>query len=860
MVEIRVDTAALRSFVVRVRDVRGRTLGSGVLAAPGWTLTCGHVVAGHADVLLDGAGLPSSAGTGGAVGGWPAVVTLRSEPLRGDGLWPFPDLALLRFDPGLAHPVAPLDSAVWPERMGREPVLTGDTVTGWGFPRREEGREPPGSPASFVVEGVEGDGFVTLKAGEARPGLSGAPMVCPRARTVVGLMSATRGTGVELGGYVSPVSALREPDLFTMAVDHAEAASMLADVLAANRLSVLTDRTPWLSVLALREPGDLVEQPWGQFHKTARSDPADLLRADFGVVDYLFRDAELERIRREWCETPEPLGVLVVRGVGGSGKTRFAIQLCRRMIARGWLAGWLSHTDGSVPDDAPALAVAVPRLLVVDYVEATDPQRLATVVTRLAESATALAPARLILVTRTRVGGLADPLDTIGEIANARVKHLLNLGQESDRATQPLSPSQRTVLFQTASAALAAAWQVPATPAMVDLSHERYQWPLDVLFEALDRVLTGDTTPNPTPPVGRVLAHEQRYWSATLPDVDPHLASWIAAAATIAGADTLDEAHTLLAIHPALRHDDQAALRTRLIDWWSQLQPGRRHLNPLRPDRLGEHLAASVLPDFGDDAGAVLSDLLTLPSDRQLAACLDLLARAKTNSPTVRQLLRIAIPQQLEVLAARAQRAADPAHDGTVDRSIADNVLRHLTPDILDRITDPAHALPGRYRDAAVACTALSMLARETGRSEDARRIATAALHIDRALADANPDNPVHRRDIAIDHLALADLDRDAGRREAAAEGYRQAQQVYQQLADLDPSNPTYRRSVAVVLTSRGDLAMDLGGLDEARRYYQEAYEIDQTLVAEHPGNTTYAADLEVDRDRLRRLDQGAQP
>jgi tetratricopeptide (TPR) repeat protein len=107
---------------------------------------------------------------------------------------------------------------------------------------------------------------------------------------------------------------------------------------------------------------------------------------------------------------------------------------------------------------------------------------------------------------------------------------------------------------------------------------------------------------------------------------------------------------------------------------------------------------------------------------------------------------------------------------------------------------------------------------------------------------------------VAIALQRLADLDLEAGRREAAAEGYQRAQEIYRQVAELDPGNPTYRRSVATVLTSLGDLALDREGPDLARRYYQEALEIDQTLVADHPDNMTYTADLEVDRDRLRRI------
>src|SRR5206468_10606091 len=100
------------------------------------------------------------------------------------------------------------------------------------------------------------------------------------------------------------------------------------------------------------------------------------------------------------------------------------------MGGRGWLAGWLPDHDDAV------LATKVPRLLVIDYVEAADPQYLARVLMRLSTAATPMAPARLLLLTRTRVGGLSDPLDVLAERTNARVRHMLALGEEADGATR----------------------------------------------------------------------------------------------------------------------------------------------------------------------------------------------------------------------------------------------------------------------------------------------------------------------------------------------------------------------------------------------------------------------------------------
>lgn len=47
----------------------------------------------------------------------------------------------------------------------------------WGYSEREDGVAPTGSPASFLCEGIEGDDYLKLKAGQAAPGLSGAPLV-----------------------------------------------------------------------------------------------------------------------------------------------------------------------------------------------------------------------------------------------------------------------------------------------------------------------------------------------------------------------------------------------------------------------------------------------------------------------------------------------------------------------------------------------------------------------------------------------------------------------------------------------------------------------------------------------------------
>src|SRR5712692_2062316 len=177
----RVESRQLRRHVVRIDRVEGPPLGSGFFVAPGWVLTCAHVVydtarsAEIADVVV----VPDSSVGSGPL---PATVVSRSSPGAGAALWPFPDLALVRLSTPCAHPCAWLDA--------RDPG--GDAeCTSWGHARRETGVDPVGSPASFGFEGVEGDGYLKLKAGEAAAGLSGAPLVCPVRRGVVGVVTAT---------------------------------------------------------------------------------------------------------------------------------------------------------------------------------------------------------------------------------------------------------------------------------------------------------------------------------------------------------------------------------------------------------------------------------------------------------------------------------------------------------------------------------------------------------------------------------------------------------------------------------------------------------------------------------------------
>src|ERR1700683_1220504 len=93
-----VDSRQLRRVEVRVDTTGGEIRGTGFFAAPGWVITCAHVVEGVSDAVVVPADHRVDAG------GVRWQVAARSMPAAGGGaLWPFPDLALLRADSEVDH-------------------------------------------------------------------------------------------------------------------------------------------------------------------------------------------------------------------------------------------------------------------------------------------------------------------------------------------------------------------------------------------------------------------------------------------------------------------------------------------------------------------------------------------------------------------------------------------------------------------------------------------------------------------------------------------------------------------------------------------------------------------------------------
>ncbi|MFG2295533.1 trypsin-like peptidase domain-containing protein [Streptomyces sp. NPDC048603] len=183
------------------------TWGSGFFIAPGWVLTCAHVVGegGGAPVRLTGReiGITFSSGDDGATGTVAGrVECVLPEPdgrPRPAGLWPLPDIALVRVLAPVSH------ACVW---LSDRPRPRFEEVAYFGC--TDEMGYPEITGRTTTLRGVLGRQSA-LRLGaedEVEAGMSGGPVVDLVRGEVVGVVKARRQGGG--GGLAVAITQLRE--------------------------------------------------------------------------------------------------------------------------------------------------------------------------------------------------------------------------------------------------------------------------------------------------------------------------------------------------------------------------------------------------------------------------------------------------------------------------------------------------------------------------------------------------------------------------------------------------------------------------------------------------------------------------
>ena len=150
--------------------------------------------------------------------------------------------------------------------------------------------------------------------------------------------------------------------------------------------------------------------------------PLRLLRAEYGITPFQSRD-ELT-VLRHWAEevaAGDRTGLAVVHGLGGSGKTRLALELAARLRRLGWYAGTLPRGEAGVEWLG---TVASPLLVIVDYADG----RVDGVIALLAAVRNRRRPAVVVLTARSTEG---DWLPDIEVRAGRRPARLPDRGRRT---------------------------------------------------------------------------------------------------------------------------------------------------------------------------------------------------------------------------------------------------------------------------------------------------------------------------------------------------------------------------------------------------------------------------------------------
>ena len=352
------------------------------------------------------------------------------------------------------------------------------------------------------------------------------------------------------------------------------------------------------------EPGYLKPSPG------ATRSPLQLIKARTGIVPFTGRD-KLTGLT-DWAnaqpgEGREDLAVAVVTGVGGSGKTRLAAELCSNLEKNGWVAGFIPKTTELSEAELTWLTrVESHLLLVLDYAEESHKEELTRLLGRLRERG---APTRVVLTARSAGAWLDDLLED--DVLSGA------MAQGLRRVEVPRQAETSTKMAKRAAKRFARYLETPE-PTDVEI-------PQNSRWTTLDFVLHGwliaSEVDAASLPSSRerlyedILRREIKYWQDEavlqgMAKVSEATLRTSAAALSLIGPRTVSEMVDVLSRLPEW---SEAELRKTYAELLSKMlaDPGDAYV--LRPDPVAEKLIVEVFVDDGetlDDPEELLNRVL----------------------------------------------------------------------------------------------------------------------------------------------------------------------------------------------------------------------------------------------------------
>ncbi|MGB2568685.1 tetratricopeptide repeat protein [Micromonospora citrea] len=589
--------------------------------------------------------------------------------------------------------------------------------------------------------------------------------------------------------------------------------------------------------------------------------PSRMLDAQAQVVPFTGRARELDALRR-WRDDGPRLGVRLLHGAGGQGKSRLAARLAADSRAAGWrvvLAGL--GVGAATPSPASQdLRLDEHRgvLLVVDY---ADRWPLTTVVWMLRNSLLHRPdrPARVLLLARSDAGWPA----VRGELRRA--------GVQADVSAQALLPitgrdqDERSTMFAVARDAFAAVHGVDdpsVIAAPTDLRHEDFGLTLALHVAALvavDAHVTGARPPDEPGQLTRyLLDREEAHWSRLYEErtrgLEHHTPASVMARTTftavLAGPLAYPDAVALLdRVERELPAD-------RIITDHDRCYPapdeGRQPvvLQPLYPDRLAEDFLAHTLTHRHTRpwASTRLREVLrepTAPGEyASVARAMVFLVAAADRWPRLadEQLNPLLRERPWLAVVAGSTTLSMLAASPHVDVAVLEAVEAELpavpfvdldlgAADVAERTARERLRRADDDTDRAVAYGTLGRRLVNAGRyaaAVDALERATTAY---RALADGDPGRFSGHLAACLDVLGIALAGQ--GRRDRSTVVGGEALALYRRLVESEPDR--YRFPMALCLNNLSNWLADQGRGEQALTASQEAIELLRPLTSTDP-------------------------
>jgi hypothetical protein len=334
----------------------------------------------------------------------------------------------------------------------------------------------------------------------------------------------------------------------------------------------------------------LPQRPW----RPGISPPGALLRADIeGAVSFHGRRSEIESIET-WCIGTAQIGVRLYTGAGGLGKTRLFIEMCQRLQARRWRAGFLDDRATRAPAATWRNLVNHPDslFLVVDYAET----RRAELIALLREAFATDNDCRIRIVLLARAAGdwwdqLKAERKGVDDLLTGPATQWFSLGPLT------LTTEDRCQSFRMALNTFTDRLKPerpPSDDTPEDLDSKLFERVLLLHMSALAAIY-GVPVKGEQGILDYILQRERRFWSELAEAkrlsslVVPGIAQAMAVLTLGGGTRTRGEAVAVLEQIPLLKGQDAAVLNGISV-LLHETYPGAKWIEPILPDLLGEHL------------------------------------------------------------------------------------------------------------------------------------------------------------------------------------------------------------------------------------------------------------------------------